>query len=187
MVSRRNVLIYILLLTPFKSYSEVKNKWVILKENLRFCIPENRPNFVLSYLSKNIKYRSDYPDIYEWSKPEIVLRRGYGDCADFACAAFVALERYEPNLRIGYCEINSTRMPGSGIATETHLVVMINRGKVWWILDQRSPYGIILLSSSSDLKLIYSWDRTGTYLSGGESLITMPPRTSMWWDKFLRK
>lgn len=164
-----------------------RSKWNNLLKTLASSAPQDRPYLTLSYLNGGIRYRLDDAGHYEWSSPETTLSRGYGDCSDFACAAFLALEQYEPGIRLGYCEINSTRMPGSGVATETHLVVMLKRGSLWYVIDQRSPYAILPIDRKTDLKLIYSWNRQGANLVGGNYPTNLPPRIDALWSDFLRR
>jgi len=145
---------------------------------------QNKPKFTLEFLSKNVEYRLDNSGEYEWSPPEVTLSRGYGDCSDFACAAFHVLQPHEHECRLAYCE---SAWDYLGRVIETHLVLVVKRGSDWYVIDQRTPRKMYKSIDRSDLKFLASWNRLEICRGLGNGPAILPKNIQSYWTQFLKK
>lgn len=118
-----------------------------------------------------------------WATPLEAIRRGAGDCEDFAIAKYVALLQLglrPEQLRLIYVRAERPQQ-GGGIQQQAHMVLGYypQPQATPWILDNLIPE-VLLATQRPDLQPVFSFNTQGLWAGGRRAPTSPSARLSRW-------
>lgn len=145
-------------------------RWADLLRRVMLQQPAQRAELI--NLAINQFDHAEAPGPVVWQSPQQLVRRGAGDCKDFALAKFWLLRHSgspRERVRMAYGDVQI------GKDWRRHLVVLLwTDGDSPLVLDNLLP-GAHRLTARQDLRILFSFDETGFYDATGPNRIPDQP------------